>query len=135
MKELDEHLLKKFAKSILFENNIVEIFQPDDDTTPGLNMRYIHDRPGPQINGDGDDMSAAIDIELPVGSCDIVNNPTTINKVSPAYLYDKQYCPDNATELSISITSLLDDERSSEVNREVIQKIWNSLTTILQGVK
>lgn len=135
MKELDEHTLKKFARSILFENNISEMFQPDDDTTLGLNMRYnMHDRPVPQINGDGKNLS--IDIELPIGSSDIASNPATIiSKTSPDSLYSPQYCPDNVKELSVSIISLLDNENNDDVNKEVIQKIWNSLTDILEKAK
>ena len=78
MSSINEEKLRLLAESILFENNINEMFQPDDDGKkyPSYSM---YDRPADKISGDNTYQSLEDSLELPLAPSDMMANHITIN--------------------------------------------------------
>jgi hypothetical protein len=127
------------AKSLLFENNINELRLPlDHDMDAGKNNRTsAKDQPGPQIDGDGNyDNSWEDNLELedlPLTPSDVM--PIFHNeKISPAALEDKDYIPNNASELMRASNTLVDSYKD-ELDSNHIKLVWTTLKKIIEKVK
>ena len=130
MKSINSKKIREIANAVLFENQISERFRPDDFTNSRTAM---YDRPGPQINGSQEEESEE-ELEIPLVADDFVSN-TAFIKRDHRVRDDKDYCPQNPTELSSSLTSLIDDYKNdNDINNNHIESIWISVNKILQKI-
>lgn len=118
MKNINDKKLRLLAESILFENGINEIFQPDDDGKkyPSYSM---YDRPS-----DKED-----ELELPLAPSDLMADHITVNTVSAENLYDEKYVPKNTIELLKAISSII---KSKDLSQKQIEKFWNIVRRSLE---
>ena len=126
-------LIRQLAKTMLFENNILERYMPDDlhyanPKTVG-NHETMFDRPGPQVDGD-QNYEKLEDIEVPITADDMMPNvQMSVVKTDSTALQDKNYSPANQKELEISMQTLIHDE---ELSDEQIKSIWKTSRKIIK---
>jgi hypothetical protein len=121
MSNINEEKLRLLAESILFENNINEMFQPDDDGKkyPSYSM---YDRPADKISGDNTYQSFEDSLELPLAPSDMMANHITINTLRADTLEDKNYVPKNTIELLKAINTIV---KNKDLSQKQIAKFWN----------
>lgn len=130
MSNIDISDIKSLVSDLLFENKINEKYTPDDF----VNMKStMYDRPGPNISGDNQyDSVEDEEIVMPISADDIVNNTSLINRNKN--FRDSEYLPHNRVELSSALVSIVDTYSDSEIDINISQKIWKSVTDILDKV-
>lgn len=125
MSKIDKGILKEFAKNILFENEINEMFQPDDDMHAGKNMRYsMHDRPGPDL-----DIKSNIE-DMPVSPEHIVSNQLHHVRKEINKLTSDNYFPTTNAELA---QSLKDAFEQVEMTHKEIEDFWLKIKKYLSN--
>lgn len=125
MSKIDKSVLKEFAKNILFENEINEMFQPDDDMHAGKNMRYsMYDRPGPDL-----DIKSNIE-DMPVSPEHIVSNQLHHVRKEINKLTSDNYFPTTNTELA---QSLKDAFEQVEMTHNEIEDFWLKIKKYLSN--
>lgn len=125
MSKIDKSVLKEFAKNILFENEINEMFQPDDDMHAGKNMRYsMYDRPGPDL-----DIKSNIE-DMPVSPEHIVSNQLHHVRKEINKLTSDNYFPTTNTELA---QSLKDAFEQVEMTHKEIEDFWLKIKKYLSN--
>jgi len=127
--KINDIILKEFARSILFEKELNEMFQPDDDMHAGKNMRYsMYDRPGPDL-----DVSSVLDIEdMPISPDNISANQLHGQRKEIEKLLDVNYFPKNKVELG---KSLKDAIEQIDMSNNDIEKFWVQVKTYLNNKK
>lgn len=133
MKTIKKDYLVELANKMLFENT-AKINLPVDDGMYKTNSRMsMYDRPGPDISGDQEYESVEDDIELPLTASELVNNQSLIQvNFDP---HDKDFVPDNKTELASALTACLDKVGNNDLSKKEIHKVWKNFTKILDKVK
>jgi hypothetical protein len=125
MSKIDKGILKEFAKNILFENEINEMFQPDDDMHAGKNMRYsMYDRPGPDL-----DIKSNIE-DMPVSPEHIVSNQLHHVRKEINKLTSDNYFPTTNAELA---QSLKDAFEQVEMTHKEIEDFWLKIKKYLSN--
>ncbi len=135
MKTVNKDYLVELANKMLFENtNTAKINLPVDGGMYKTNSRMsMYDRPGPNISGEQEYHSVEDDIDLPLTASELVNNQSLIQiDFDP---HDKEFVPDNKTELASALTACLDKVGNNDLSKKEIQKVWKSFTEILEKVK
>lgn len=130
MNDIDISDIKSLVNDLLFENKINEKYTPEDFVNIKSTM---YDRPGPNINGENQyDSIEDEEIQMPISADDIVNNTSLINRNKN--FRDSKYKPNNRVELSSALVSIVDTYSDSEIDVDISQKIWKSITDILDKV-
>lgn len=130
MNDIDITDIKSLVNDLLFENKINEKYTPEDFVNIKSTM---YDRPGPNINGENQyDSIEDEEIQMPISADDIVNNTSLINRNKN--FRDSKYKPNNRVELSSALVSIVDTYSDSEIDVDISQKIWKSITDILDKV-
>lgn len=125
MSKIDKSVLKEFAKNILFENEINEMFQPDDDMHAGKNIRYsMYDRPGPDL-----DIKSNIE-DMPVSPEHIVSNQLHHVRKEINKLTSDNYFPTTNAELA---QSLKDAFEQVEMTHKEIEDFWLKIKKYLSN--
>lgn len=130
MSDINISDIKSLVNDLLFENKINEKYTPDDF----VNMRStMYSRPGSKISGDNqyDSIEDEV-IVMPITADDVVNNTALINRNKN--FRDSEYTPNNRIELSSALVSIVDTYSDDEINLNISQKIWKSVTDILDKV-
>ena len=128
----NDKLIRKLAKTLLFENNISERYMPDDmhysNPKSVGNHETMFDRPGPQMDGD-QNYEKLEDIEVPITADDVMpNSQLSVIKTDSSSLEDKNYSPLNKKELEISMQTLINDK---DLNDDQIKSIWQAAKKII----
>ena len=76
MNDVSKSDIRNILKNLLFENQIKEMFVPDNFTNSRPTM---FDQPGSQINGDGEEVN--FNVNIPVVPDDIVSISTLKRKI------------------------------------------------------
>ena len=130
MSDINISDIKSLVNDLLFENKINEKYTPDDFVNIKSTM---YDRPGPNISGDNQyDSVEDEEIVMPITADDVVNNTALINRNKN--FRDSEYAPNNRVELSSALVSIVDTYSDDEINIDISQKIWKSVTDILDKV-
>jgi hypothetical protein len=105
------------------------MFRPDDYEN---NRTAMYDRPGPQIDGQGN-VEQEKQIEIPLVADDFVANTAYIRR-DHRTRDDEHFKPKNHTELSNSIVCLIDDYKDDSLGLETISDIYTAVKSILKKV-
>ena len=124
---MKKHVEKDFLRSLLFENNINEIFQLDGDMDAMKTNSTIYDRPGPNIGG-LKEMEPEDILELPLTADDMMATQLADVKVNSEKLSGEDYVPNNQKELVKAISSLLQDVSLTEKETETF---WRATSKYL----
>jgi hypothetical protein len=125
MNNVSKSDVRNILKNILFENQIKEMFTPDNFTN---SRSAMFDQPGSQINGDGEELN--FNVNIPVVPDDVVSVSTLKRNHN---VRDKEYVP-KSVELKSAFYSIFDDYDNEEISDEVAEKVWLSVTKILSKV-
>lgn len=130
MKNISEHDLRILTKDILFENQISEKYVPDNFVNSRTTM---FDRPGPQTNNSKSEIEykEEITINVPITSDDMMTNTAYAFKKKDVFV--DTYSPNNTQELGHAILSAI-EIKSSEIEEDVIKKVWTTIRNILDKV-
>ena len=133
MKNLKLDELRTIAKDVLFENQVSARGRPDGVD----NIRHmIHHRPAPIDKEGNTDIPDEETFEVPLVADDFVEGGYIgFDKRNPnARKNIEGYMPDNKRELSTYFVSRMNDFEHSEIDQDVISKIYNTVNKILDKV-
>lgn len=131
--KLNDIVLKEFAKKILFENELNEIFQLDDDMHAGKNVRHsMFDTPGPIIDGDNNYDNITDIIDMPISPEDISANQLHSARIDINDLLAQNYIPSNEKELAKSLKDAIEQIQLSDKD---IEKFWLEVKRFLNNRK